>query len=115
MHTIERLLAHSKYDVETDCQNWTGALRDGYGMVWYKGSLVSAHRLAWEMHNEKVPKGVQVLHKCDNRKCINPYHLFIGNQKDNIQDAISKGRYDPVKYGEMTGKIRNQNGQFVRH
>jgi len=110
----ERLLAHSLYDSETDCQNWTGALRDGYGVVWHKGHLVSAHRLAWELHNHEIPKGVQVLHKCDNRKCINPAHLCIGSQKDNTQDAISKGRYDPVAYGKMASKVRNEKGQFIK-
>lgn len=115
MDIIERLLAHSKYEAETGCQNWTGALRDGYGMVWYKGRLVSAHRLMWEFSNGEIPKGIQVLHKCDNRKCINPDHLFSGSQRDNIQDAISKGRYDSAKYGQMTGKVRNNKGQFVAH
>ena len=97
----ERMLSHSKYDAETDCQNWIGAMRDGYGMIWHNGCLVSAHRLSWELRYGSIPKGEQILHRCDNRQCINPAHLFTGSQKDNIQDAISKGRYDPVAYRRM--------------
>ena len=110
----DRLFNHSEHNWATNCRMWNGAIRDGYGMVWHKGRLVSAHRLSWEIYCGEIPRGMQVLHRCDNRKCINPVHLFLGSQKNNIQDAISKGRYDAAKYGRMTGKVRNERGQFIK-
>lgn len=77
------------------CWYWTGAKNNGYGIVsfWnpkrdYRASRVSAHiYLDFDLESNLV-----VCHKCDNPSCCNPDHLFIGTQKDNIQDAIKKGR-----------------------
>ena len=74
------------------CWNWTGKIRkDGYGMFWYKGKEVRAHRFAANEFNPKV----KVLHSCDNPRCVNPMHLFKGTQKDNIEDMLRKGRGSP--------------------
>ncbi len=110
----ERLLAKATIDSQTGCIVWEKTTRDGYGLIWYRGKAVSAHRLAWQLSNGDIPMSMRVLHKCDNRACIRSDHLFLGTQRDNIQDAISKGRYDAVKYGRMTRKIRNKKGQFIK-
>mgnify|MGYP001560408325 CR=1 FL=1 len=78
-----------------ECWLWTGAIRQafGYGMFSIaKGQNISTHRYSWELHFGAIPHGLEVLHKCDNPRCVNPDHLFLGTQKDNIQDAKAKGR-----------------------
>lgn len=75
---------------ESGCWLWlTG---DRYGCFTLSGKAVSAHRASWMLFNGDVPDGMQVLHKCDIPSCVNPEHLFLGTQKDNIRDMREKGR-----------------------
>lgn len=75
------------------CWEWIGCKdRLGYGRLMYWGTLTLAHRFSWELHNKKIPKGLNVLHKCDNRKCVNPEHLWLGTHRDNMEDMVKKGR-----------------------
>lgn len=64
---------------------------------------IVAHRVSWMMLRGPIPEGMLVLHKCDNRKCVNPNHLFIGAQSDNVHDMLTKGR---------NGDSRNGNTRF---
>lgn len=77
------------------CWLWIGAIRGGdckYGNIRMGKKRILAHRLSWEIHFGKIPINKLVLHKCDNPACVNPEHLFIGTQLDNIQDRVSKDR-----------------------
>lgn len=86
------------------CWNWTGAKnQDGYGKVesvLFK-NLHSAHRIAWVLSCGEIPKGMQVLHRCDNPSCINPEHLFLGTHTDNVRDCAAKGR---IRQGDRRGE-----------
>lgn len=81
---------------QTDtCWLWTGSTnRHGYGYVGVPGYRrpILAHRVAWELTNGLIPRGLLVLHRCDNPPCVRPDHLFIGTHADNMQDAKEKGR-----------------------
>ncbi len=85
-----------EYVNKTDtCWIWTGSLggdNRNYGSFNVNGRTKRAHRVSYELYKEKIPKGLLVLHSCDNPSCVNPEHLFLGTQKDNMQDMSNKGR-----------------------
>lgn len=76
------------------CWNWTGGkINTGYGSVRLFGKHWLAHRLFYTLYSKEfIPRNLLVLHKCDNRICCNPEHLFLGTDKDNHDDKINKGR-----------------------
>lgn len=95
----ERLKKNSR-KAANGCIEWIGHIENtGYGAIKFQARRLKAHRAAWELKHGKVPKGLFVLHRCDNRACINPAHLFVGTQLDNIRDMIAKGR-KVVRSGE---------------
>lgn len=75
------------------CWEYTGGIgTTGRGMFWLNGKTEKAHRVSWMIYKGEIPKGLLVCHKCDNGKCVNPEHLFLGTHKDNTQDMMRKGR-----------------------
>jgi len=75
------------------CWEWTaGKNGGGYGAIDEAGKSLRAHRVSWELTYGSIPKGLCVLHHCDNKLCCNPSHLFLGTQADNIADKTAKGR-----------------------
>lgn len=86
-------------DKSTACWEWTGDIGiSGYGYFYLKGQgklrgkRWSAHRLSWALVHGVICDGLFACHHCDNRKCVNPAHLFLGTTKDNLIDMVNKGR-----------------------
>lgn len=89
----ERRLADKIFVTKNGCFVWNACLgSSGYGSVRLNGKLCSVHRIAWELEFGPIPEGFCVLHKCDNRQCVNPNHLFLGTHGDNARDRMSKNR-----------------------
>lgn len=83
------------YIIVTDngCWEWQGSrCKSGYGHVSYLGKIKRTHRIYYELLNGKIPDKLFVCHKCDNPPCLNPDHLFLGTNQDNMLDALKKGR-----------------------
>ena len=86
------------------CWTWQGAVtaKWGYGCFNWLGRILGAHKVSWLITNGD-PGELCVLHKCDNRLCVNPNHFFLGTKQDNANDAVAKGRQ---ARGRMTGKSK---------
>lgn len=87
-----------KVEKTAGCWLWTGQKHpQGYGFLDIKNSsnkrvVLIASRVIWEWENGPIPDGMQVCHSCDNPPCVNPAHLFLGTNQDNIDDKVAKGR-----------------------
>lgn len=93
-----------------NCWIWTAALRKGYGSITKPNAgktsgKLYAHRVSFEIHIGPIPEGMKVLHRCDNPKCVNPSHLFLGTSKDNSLDMVAKGRV-AIQAGEQNGSAK---------
>lgn len=93
---MERFWA--KVDKSGECWEWTGCKQpSGYGKFRINSQHHRAHRVAWQLTYGDIPSDLLVCHHCDNPSCVNPAHLFLGTQKDNVQDSVRKGRFYTAK------------------
>jgi hypothetical protein len=105
---LSQRTALSKVDRSGECWLWTGYVQsNGYAKTWYQGRVQWAHRIAWQEANGPIPEGMFVCHRCDVRRCVRPDHLFLGTQRDNMQDAVAKGR---TAKGAASGPARRDHG-----
>ena len=120
----ERFASRYFVDSETECWSWTGRLNNkGYGLIAGevngtryvpKGQAMLAHRVSWLLFRGEIPEsnaahGTVVMHICDNPRCVNPKHLRLGTQSENVRDMINKGRA-PKRF--MPSGVEHWNSAF---
>lgn len=116
MTRMERFWA--KVDRSGDCWEWLGSKRCSggrYGGFYDGARVVAAHRYSWTIHRGPIPDGMVVCHRCDNTQCVNPAHLFVGTQRDNVLDMIAKNR-KVILVGEATrvAKLTSDDVRAIR-
>ena len=118
---INRFMSKVK-TVPNGCWLWIGATNvRRYGKFWFEGKVDKAHRVAWKLFKGPIREGLCVCHHCDTPECVNPNHLFLGTQKENIHDMHEKRRGEKLR--KMThasdethqvSKLSNAEVRFIR-
>lgn len=102
----DRLERRAMPEPNSGCLLWLGAVNAlGYGTLGVGTVTTLAHRAAWLAHRGPIPTGLFVCHKCDVPSCVNPDHLFVGTNQDNMADMAAKGRNRQPK-GEKHGRAK---------
>jgi len=119
---LDRFMAKVQPEPNTGCWLWDGALMNsGYGAFRFRGGTHTAHRVSWTLHRGEIPEGdgyhgTCVLHRCDVRCCVNPDHLFLGTNEDNVHDMFAKGRQSRGHHprGERHSQSRLTRGEVLQ-
>jgi hypothetical protein len=102
-------------DPITNCFTWLDNSPDRLApALWHYGKRMYISRMLWEHHYGSIPPGYYICHKCDNRKCVNVDHFFLGTPKDNVHDAIAKGRQNSRGSSNPSSKLTEEQVNEIR-
>jgi HNH endonuclease len=108
----ERFMRHVEVVTESGCWIWTSYVNSsGYGLAYFNGHTVTAHRVSYQMFKGAIPENLCVLHSCDVKCCVNPAHLSLGTHKQNSEQMIKRGR---VARGKRLSDVRT-HGEAHHH
>ena len=104
----------SKVEKGDSCWEWVASkYHDGYGAYYFNGKQGRAHRVSWEMKNGEIPENMYILHRCNNRTCVNPKHLYLGTHQDNMNDLARAGTLKGI--GHPSAKVTEREVRTIRH
>jgi len=93
----------SHFTKSSGCWEWQGPCdKDGYGLFFYTATQYRAARLALKLDGRPVPSGMYACHHCDNPVCVRASHLYVGSPKQNVEDALRRGRKNPMTNAKLT-------------
>jgi hypothetical protein len=105
----EQIVRNSSRGIEGDCWTWDGhRWANGYGQTRMYGAITPAHRASYFAFTGQDASGLDVCHTCDNRRCVNPVHLFAATHLENMRDMIKKGRRVQGKANPRRGALSSQ-------
>lgn len=116
MDLIERFYRYLPNILDEDeCWEWKGGIDAyGYGIFTANKKTYKSHRVMYEIYYSEPLEDLHCLHRCDNRKCVNPLHLFSGTNLDNVRDKVAKGRcYTGYQKGEHNGASKLKDKQVI--